>query len=302
MNTARELSFGVIGLGFGANHARVLSELPGVRLVAVCDPDKARLETAARSRETASYADHEEMLCKEKLDAVIVAVPAGLHEKVATAAIAAGCAVLVEKPLAPTLTEGMRLVETAAAAGVALMPGHIERFNPAVQELARRVQAGEIGRVLHLTARRMGAIVVRAQDVNVVHDSALHDIDVMRYVLGAKSSVSSPKAHRPRHGVRGQHYGAAADPAPTLRRMDRRRATATWTLTGWRRALVRDLTCAAARRVRPRLRCPDAGPLPRQVTRSSGSSRLASGTVTTSRQFALPLSPGSRWCRRSAPS
>jgi UDP-N-acetylglucosamine 3-dehydrogenase len=186
VNTARQLSFGVIGLGFGANHARVLDELPGARLAAVCDPDKARLEAAARGRETASYLDHAEMLCKEKLDAVIVAVPASLHLEVASAAIAAGCAVLVEKPLAPSLAEGMRLVETAAAAGVALMPGHIERFNPAVQELARRVQAGEIGRVLHVTARRMGAIVVRAQDVNVVHDSALHDIDVMRYVLDAE--------------------------------------------------------------------------------------------------------------------
>src|SRR6266545_3137992 len=186
MNTARELSFGVIGLGFGANHARVLRKLPGVRLAAVCDSDRTRLEATAYGSGTASYVDHEEMLCKEKLDAIIVAVPARLHEEVTSAAITTGCAVLVEKPLAPTLPEAVRLVERAAAAGVAVMPGHIERFNPAVQELARRVQAGEIGRVLHLTARRMGAIVVRAQDVNVVHDSALHDIDVMRYVLGAE--------------------------------------------------------------------------------------------------------------------
>jgi predicted dehydrogenase len=186
MSTGRRLNFGVIGLGFGANHARVLHELPGVRLAAVCDPDRARLEAAPRARATASYRDHEEMLCKEKLDAVVVAVPAGLHGDVARAAIAAGCAILVEKPLAPNLAEGIRLVEAAAAAGIALMPGHIERFNPAVQELARRLQAGEIGRVLHVTARRMGAIVVRAQDVNVVHDSALHEVDVMRYVLGAE--------------------------------------------------------------------------------------------------------------------
>jgi predicted dehydrogenase len=126
------------------------------------------------------------MLREEVLDAVVVAVPAGLHEQVAMAAIYAGCAVLVEKPLAPSLAEAVRIVRAADDAGVALMPGHIERFNPAVQELARRVKAGEAGRVLHLTARRMGAIVVRAQDVNVVHDSAIHDIDVMRYVTGAE--------------------------------------------------------------------------------------------------------------------
>jgi predicted dehydrogenase len=179
-----ELAVGVIGLGFGANHARVLSGLPGVRLAAVCDLDERRLAAVAREG-LAGYTDYEAMLRTEKLDAAVVAVPASLHEPVALAVIDAGCAVLVEKPLAPTLREAQRIVEATRAAGVTLMAGHIERFNPAVQELARRVQAGEVGRVLQLTARRMGPIVVRSQDVNVVHDTALHDIDVMRFILGA---------------------------------------------------------------------------------------------------------------------
>jgi predicted dehydrogenase len=98
----------------------------------------------------------------------------------------AGVAVLVEKPLASSWDEGRGLVLAAARAGVPLMAGHIERFNPAVGELARRVRAGDVGRVLHLTARRMAPIGPRTQDVNIVHDSALHDIDVMRYVLGAE--------------------------------------------------------------------------------------------------------------------
>jgi predicted dehydrogenase len=186
MTSKRELAFGVVGLGFGANHARVLNQLPGVRLAAVCDPDETRLEAATSGRDARPYRDHETMLRQEPLDAVVVAVPARLHEPVALAALAAGCAVLVEKPLAPSLAEGVRIVKAATDAGLGLMPGHIERFNPAVQELARRVQAGEIGRVLQLTARRMGAIVVRAQDVNVIHDSAIHDIDIMRYLLGAE--------------------------------------------------------------------------------------------------------------------
>jgi predicted dehydrogenase len=66
------------------------------------------------------------------------------------------------------------------------MAGHIERFNPAVQELRRRVQAGDAGTILHLAARRTAPMRVRTQDVNVVHDSALHDIDAMRYVLGCE--------------------------------------------------------------------------------------------------------------------
>ena len=184
MSSRKKLAVAVIGLGFGAKHARVLSELENVQLVAVCDTDEQRLAAVADGRSIGAFNDYSTMLHEVALDAVIVAVPARLHEPVARAAIDAGCAVLVEKPLAPSLREGHCLALAAAAAGVPLMAGHIERFNPAVQELARRVQAGEIGRVLHVSARRMAPIVPRTQDVGIVHDSALHDIDVMRYVLG----------------------------------------------------------------------------------------------------------------------
>jgi predicted dehydrogenase len=180
------LSFGVVGLGFGAVHARALSGLDGIRLAAVCDRDEQRLTTVAGTTDATPYSHHETMLRSERLDAVIVAVPARLHADVALAAIEAGAAVLVEKPLAPSWEEGQKLVLAASRAGVPLMAGHIERFNPAVCEVARRVQAGEIGHVLQMSARRMAPIGVRTQDVNIVHDSALHDIDVMRFVLGAE--------------------------------------------------------------------------------------------------------------------
>ncbi|MPZ48545.1 MAG: hypothetical protein GEU75_04395 [Dehalococcoidia bacterium] len=181
-----DLRAGVIGLGFGANHARVLSELAGVYLAAICDTDPQRLASASQGREIATYTIYAEMLRREKLDAVVIAVPARLHEPIAMAAIAAGCAVLIEKPLAPSLPEGLRLTEAATKANVPLMPGHIERFNPALQELARRVHGGEIGRVLQLSARRMGALRLPPEDVNVIHDSAVHDIDAMRLVLGSE--------------------------------------------------------------------------------------------------------------------
>jgi UDP-N-acetylglucosamine 3-dehydrogenase len=178
-----ELAAAVVGLGFGANHARVLSTLPGVRLAAVCDRDESRLKHVAKQHGATPYIDFEAMLRDEKLDAVIVAAPERLHVPFARAAIEAGCAVLVEKPLATSYAEGIDLVH--ASADVApLMAGHIERFNPAVQELRRRVQAGEAGRVLHLAARRTAPMRERTQDVNVIHDSALHDIDAMRFVLG----------------------------------------------------------------------------------------------------------------------
>ena len=181
-----DLRIAVIGLGFGANHARVLNELPGVRLAAVCDADPQRLVNAAKDRDISTYDNYVEILRREQLDAGIVSVPARLHEPVAFEALSAGCAVLVEKPLAPSLEAGRRIVKAAERANVTLMPGHIERFNPALVELARRVQAGEIGRVLQVSARRMGALRLPPEDVNVVHDSAIHDIDAMRYVLGSE--------------------------------------------------------------------------------------------------------------------
>jgi predicted dehydrogenase len=160
--------------------------MEGIRLAAICDSDKQRLADVSRGNPAHAYTDYAEMLRRETLDAMVIAVPARMHVELGLAAIEAGCAVLVEKPLATSLSEARKLAEVAARAGVALMPGHIERFNPALQELACRVQAGEIGRVLQLTARRMGAIRVPPSDVNVVHDSALHDIDAMRLVLGTE--------------------------------------------------------------------------------------------------------------------
>jgi predicted dehydrogenase len=180
------LSVAVVGLGFGTNHARVLEQLPGARLAAVCDLDADRARAATSGRSATAYDDFSAMLRTERPDAVVIAVPESLHVPFALQAIDAGCAVLVEKPLAPDYEQGTRLVAAAAKAGVPLMAGHIERFNPAVQELRRRVREGQVGRVLHLAARRTAPMRVRTQDVNVVHDSALHDIDAMRFVLGCE--------------------------------------------------------------------------------------------------------------------
>src|SRR5688572_21307982 len=167
---SKELAFGVVGLGFGAVHARVLGEMEGVRLAAVCDSDPQRLAAVGRGRTVNTYQDYETMLQHEALDAVVVAVPVRLHEQVAMAVIGAGRALLVEKPLASSLDEGRRIVDAAAKRGVMLTSGHIERFNPAVQELARRLRQGEAGRVLQVTARRLGPFATRTRDVSVVHD------------------------------------------------------------------------------------------------------------------------------------
>ena len=183
----RILRAAVIGLGaMGANHARVYAEMPGVDLAGLADVDGERLRAVSEERGVAGYTDYCRMLQEQRLDLVTVAVPTRAHAEVAARVIEAGVPVLVEKPLAATIDEGLRLRDLAAAAGVALTVGHIERFNPAVIELKRRVEAGELGRVFQVHARRVGPFPERVRDVGVVLDLAPHDIDVMRFVLGAE--------------------------------------------------------------------------------------------------------------------
>jgi predicted dehydrogenase len=171
----------VIGLGaMGANHARLYSDMPGVELVAVADPDPMRPATVTR------YEDYIRMLDETRPEAVSVCVPTRTHFEVAAACIERGLATLVEKPLAATIDEGERLRDLAAGAGVSLAVGHVERFNPAVIELKRRLDAGELGRVYQVHARRVGPFPQRIRDVGVVLDLAPHDIDVMRFLLSSE--------------------------------------------------------------------------------------------------------------------
>ena len=176
----------LIGLGaMGRNHLRVLADLDGVELAAVCDADARAVETASGKHAVPGYTSWDEMLEREKLDAAVVAVPTRFHLEAGLAALAHGLHVLVEKPIATDLEEGRRLVEAARKAGRVLAVGHVERFNPAVRELRRRVEQGEIGRLFQLQARRQGPFPARIRDVGVVIDLATHDLDVMGTIAGA---------------------------------------------------------------------------------------------------------------------
>ncbi len=175
----------VIGVGsMGFNHARVYSELEGVQLVGLADVSAERLESAAARFGVPAYGNYRELIEKEKPDILSVTVPTAEHERVADFALRAGTHLLVEKPIAATVEEGRRMIALAEECGRHLMIGHIIRFNPAVQALKARLEAGEAGRIFQIFCRRAGPFPARIRDVGVVVDLAPHDVDIMRYLTG----------------------------------------------------------------------------------------------------------------------
>ena len=181
------MRIGVVGTGaMGRNHVRVLRELPPVELVGVADADFETACRVAESNATRPYRSHHELIEKERPDALTVAVPTNSHTAVVIDGLAAGCHVLVEKPIAGTLAEADELVAAARAAARVLAVGHIERYNPAVRELKRRLDDGQLGKLFQLTTRRVGPFPERIRDVGVVVDLATHDLDVMRYLTGSE--------------------------------------------------------------------------------------------------------------------
>lgn len=181
----RPLRAAVIGLGaMGANHVRVYSEIAGVEVVGVADTDPERVTRATAGRTFPGFPDAATLLAETSPDIVSVAVPTTYHEEVAVQALEAGCHVLVEKPIAATLSAANRVAAAAAACGRLLTVGHIVRFNPAVSDLKRRLADGQGGRILEVQTRRVGPFPHRIRDVGVIHDLATHDIDIMRYLLG----------------------------------------------------------------------------------------------------------------------
>lgn len=197
----RPLRAGVIGLGMmGRNHVRVWDEsVEGVDLVAVADPEPAAVRAATAGRRARGFTDPEQMLADEQLDLVSVVAPTSLHLPAVLAALRAGANVLVEKPIAATREEAEEMIAAADAAGRMLTVGHIERFNPAIRELGRRIAGGELGRVFQISATRLGPFPARIRDVGVVVDLAPHDIDVFRFLLGSEPIRIYAEAERRIH-------------------------------------------------------------------------------------------------------
>ncbi|HEY6780773.1 MAG TPA: Gfo/Idh/MocA family oxidoreductase, partial [Thermoleophilaceae bacterium] len=179
------LRVGVIGTGrMGAFHVHAHQRLDCVDLVAVADPDPDARRAALRGEAAYEYGDWRRLIDDaDSLDAVTIACPSELHVEAALAALDAGLHVLVEKPIATTLPDALRMRGAAIEADRKLMVGHVERFNPAVTKLRELVADGRLGNVYRAHTTRVGPLPTRIQDTGVAIDLATHDLDVMQHVL-----------------------------------------------------------------------------------------------------------------------
>lgn len=195
--TRRPLRAGLIGLGMmGRHHARNLRALEGVELVAVADA----MGDPHGVAEGLDVLPDVDALIRAGIDYAVVAVPTAFHRDVALALAEAGIHTLVEKPLAFDIAEAEEITAAYEAAGLVGAVGYIERYNPALQEMRRRLTEGQLGRIHQITTRRQGTFPARIADVGVVKDLATHDLDLTTWV--AQSAFESVAAFSTRRSGR----------------------------------------------------------------------------------------------------
>ena len=180
------LRYAVIGVGhLGKEHARIAASLPDVELVGVVDANPEQAKTIAAKNNTRAYGEPRELL--GKVDAASIVVPTTLHGAVAEAFLQAGTPLLIEKPLASTLAEANRLVELSQTHKAIVQVGHIERFNPAYEEIMLRSMHPTM-----IRCQRIGPFTGRSYDVGVILDLMIHDLDLLLALV--KSPVRSLEA------------------------------------------------------------------------------------------------------------
>jgi UDP-N-acetylglucosamine 3-dehydrogenase len=179
----KKLGVAVIGTGFwGKNHARVYKELPSTQLIAVCDVNAERAKAMADQLGVKAYSDSTQLLKDKEIEAVNVCTWSTMLAKEALKALHAGKHVLVEKPMATTTQQAEKLVQTAQENGLHLTVGFLMRFIPGLQHIRKAVESKKIGELVCVTAKRVSQWPERIGDVGVVKDTAIHDIDVIRFI------------------------------------------------------------------------------------------------------------------------
>jgi predicted dehydrogenase len=205
----RDLRFGVIGWGYwGPKIARNLYALPRATVTMVADMDAHRIASLEvnqqGTRTTTQVAD----VFRSDVDGVVIATPVRTHYQLAKEALLHGKHVLVEKPLTASVAEAEELVILAKEQRRILMVGHTFEYSPAVNELRKLVQSGDLGRIYSIEAERVNLGLFRS-DINVIWDLAPHDVSILLYLLGKKPEQIKVQAHA--HLQRGIHDIAHLD-------------------------------------------------------------------------------------------
>jgi predicted dehydrogenase len=190
-----DLRFGVIGWGYwGPKIARNLDGLPHATVTMVADMDPLRLATVPKSQPLVQLTTEVEQVLRSDVDGVIIATPVRTHYRLAKEALLHGKHVLVEKPLTASIAEAEELIALANERERVLMVGHTFEYNPAVNELRKLIQSGDLGRIYCIEAERVNLGLFRS-DINVIWDLAPHDISILLYVLGKKPEQIKVQAH-----------------------------------------------------------------------------------------------------------
>ncbi|MFO8108935.1 MAG: UDP-N-acetylglucosamine 3-dehydrogenase [Thermoplasmata archaeon] len=196
------MKVGVVGVGMmGQHHARVYSELSDlheIELIGVVDTDIGQAKNIAKKYNTKAYESYKKFV-ENDLDAVSIAVPTSLHKEIALEFIDKGVNVLIEKPIADSIENAEEIIQAAKKNDVVVSVGHIERYNPAVLKLKEVIEDGVLGDVISISAKRVGPMAIRIRDVGIIIDLAVHDIDVISYLLDGKVKAVNANAGNVKH-------------------------------------------------------------------------------------------------------
>ncbi len=191
----KDLRFGVIGWGYwGPKIARNLDALPHGMVTIVADMDSHRLASLSVNQPWIQTTVYVEDVFRSDVDGVIIATPVRTHYRLAKEALLHGKHVLVEKPLTANVAEAEELVTLAIKQQRILMVGHTFEYSPAINELRKLVQSGDLGNIYCVEAERVNLGLFRS-DINVIWDLAPHDISILLYLFGKKPEKIKVQAH-----------------------------------------------------------------------------------------------------------
>ncbi len=195
------LRVAVIGLGrAGEKHAMVYDKIPFVELAAVCDTNRERLARVSKRVNAEAYESYDSLLRDDSIEAVSIVMPDTLHYEVTRAAIEAGKHILLEKPIAATVPDAAAICELAASSDRVLLIGHILRFMAAHRIAQARISSGELGEIIHLSARRnstiAGARAYSSHRTDTHIHLLIHDIDYVNWVVDSRPRSVYAKSRR----------------------------------------------------------------------------------------------------------